>query len=86
MASGPYWLTNKYSFLITTALAMGGAWAAGVRLGGLAPTLAVAGVGLGLAMVQRKLRGGRSNVGNWQQIEQAIGQGTPTMLFVYSDT
>ena len=86
MASGAYWLANKYSFLITTALAMGGAWAAGARVGGIAPTLAVAGFGLGLAAVQRKLRGGRSNVGNWQQIEQAIGHGTPTLLFLYSDT
>ena len=86
MSSGMYWFANKYSYLITAALAMGGAWAASTRVGGLAPTLAVAGVGLGLAAVQRKLRGGRSNVGNWEQIDQAIGHGSPTMLFLYSDT
>ena len=80
------WFANKYSYLITAVLAMGGAWVASTRVGGLAPTLAVAGVGLSLAVVQRKLRGGRSNVGNWQQIEQAIGHGTPALLFIYSDT
>ncbi len=77
---------NKYSYLITAALAMGGAWAAGARLGGLVPTLAMAGVGLGMAAVQRKLRGGQSSVGNWEQINQAIGHGTPALLFIYSDT
>ena len=80
------WLVNRYSYLITTALAMGGAWALGSRMGGLAPTVAVAGVGLGLAAVQWKLRGGPSSVGSWQQAQQAIGRGTPTLLFVYSDT
>ena len=80
------WFVNKYSYLITAALAMGGAWLAGARVGGLVPTLAVAGVGLGLAAVQRRLRGGRSNVGNWEQIERAIGQGRPALLFAYSDT
>jgi hypothetical protein len=80
------WNVNKYSYLITTALAMGAAWALGARLGGLAPAIAVAGVGLGLATIQRRLRGGPSNVGSWQQAQQAIGTGTPTLLFVYSDT
>ncbi len=80
------WFVNRYSYLITTALAMGGAWALGARLGGLAPAVAVAGVGLGLAAIQRRLRGGPSSVGSWQQAQQAIGHGTPTMLFVYADT
>ena len=80
------WNVNRYSYLIASALAMGGAWAIGARIGGLAAPLAVAGVGLGLAAVQRKLRGGSSNVGSWQHVQKAIGAGTPVLLFVYSDT
>ena len=77
---------NRYSFLIASALAMGGAWAIGARIGGLAAPIAVAGVGMGMAALQRGLRGGASNVSGWQQVKQAIGRGTPTLLFIYSDT
>ena len=80
------WTINRYSYVITAAAAMVGAWALGARVGGLAPSLAVAGVGLGLAAVQRRLRGGASSVRSWQAARQAIGRGTPTLLFIYSDT
>ena len=80
------WNVNRYSYLITAALVMAGAWAVGARFGGLAPTLAVAGVGLGLAAVQRKLRGGPSTAPTWQKVQQAIGHGMPSLLFIYSDT
>lgn len=76
---------NRYSFLITTALAMGGAWAAGARMGGFAAPVAVAGVGLALAAVQRKLRGGASAVASWKDV-QRISHGTPSLLFIFSDT
>jgi hypothetical protein len=75
------WNLNRYSYLITTALAMGVAWLAGSRFGGPWPAVAVAGAGLGLAMVQRKLRGGASDVQAWD----ALGPG-PLLLFIYSDT
>lgn len=80
------WYINRYSYLIATALAMGGAWALGARVGGIAPAVAVAGVGVGMAAVQRKLRGGPSNVAGWKQLRRAIGGGTPALLFIYSDT
>lgn len=80
------WNVNRFSYLIAAALAMGGAWAAGARLGGLAAPLAAASVGLGLAAAQRKFRGGPSSVGSWQQVQHALGRGVPTLLFVYSDT
>ena len=51
------WMLNRYSFLISSALGMGIAWLVGSRFGGRWATLAVAGTGLGLALVQRKLRG-----------------------------
>ena len=77
------WNLNRYSYLITTALAMGVAWLAGSRFGGPWPAVAVAGAGLGLAMVQRKLRGGASDVRAWA----ALGAGPgPLLLFIYSDT
>ena len=62
------WHLNRYSFLITSALAMGIAWLVGARFGGLWPSVAVAGAGLGLALVQRKLRGGASDVSAWDQL------------------
>ena len=77
---------NRYSYLIATGLAMGGAWVAGSRFGGPAPTLAVAGVGLAMALVQRRLRGGASSVAAWSDVLGQLGHGTPTLLFVYSDT
>ena len=77
---------NRYSYLIATGLAMGGAWVAGSRLGGAAPTLAAAGVGIAMALAQRTLRGGASTVASWNDALGRIGHGTPTLLFVYSDT
>ena len=77
---------NRYSYLIATGLAMGGAWLAGSRIGGPAPTLAVVGVGAAMALVQRKLRGGPSTVASWNEALGRLGGGTPTLLFIYSDT
>jgi hypothetical protein len=80
------WNLNRYSYLITAALAMGGAWAAGARLGGAAPALGVAGVGIAMALAQRKLRGGASSVASWNDALGQVGRGTPGLLFLYSDT
>ncbi len=79
-------VVNRYSYLITAGLAMGGAWLAGSRIGGPAPTLAVAGVGVAMALVQRKLRGGASTVATWDEALGQLGRGTPALLFIYSDT
>lgn len=78
---------NRYSYLIAACLAMGGAWVVGSRSGGPVPTLAVAGVGVAMALVQRTLRGGASTVGSWNDALGQLAQGTPTLLFIYySDT
>jgi hypothetical protein len=77
---------NRYSFLIASALAMGAAWLVGARFGGLWPSVAVAGTGLGLALVQRKLRGGASDLAAWDQLDAGSGRGEPVLLFLYSDT
>ena len=77
---------NRYSYLIATGLAMGGAWLAGSRIGGPAPALAVAGVGITMALVQRRLRGGPSTVASWNEALAQLGRGTPVLLFLYSDT
>ena len=79
-------VVNRYSYVITAGLAMGGAWLAGSRIGGPAPTLAVAGVGIAMALVQRKLRGGPSTVASWSEALGQLGRGTPVLLFLYSDT
>ena len=79
-------VVNRYSYLITAGLAMGGAWLAGSRIGGPAPTLAVVGVGMVMALVQRKLRGGGSTVASWNEALGQLGRGTPALLFLYSDT
>ena len=79
-------VVNRYSYLIATGLTMGGAWLAGSRLGGPAPTLAVAGVGIAMALAQRKLRGGASTVASWNEALGQLGRGTPLLLFLYSDT
>ena len=80
------WFVNRYSFLITSALAMGLAWLVGSRFGGLWTSVAVAGAGLGLALVQRKLRGGASDVAAWDDFGVAPGGRQPLLLFLYSDT
>ena len=80
------WLLNRYSFLITSGLVMGGAWLLGARFGGVWPSLAVAGAGLGLALVQRKLRGGASDLSAWDALGPASEQRQPLLLFLYSDT
>ena len=77
---------NRYSYLIATGLAMGGAWVVGSRFGGPAPTLAVAGVGIAMALVQRTLRGGASAVDSWNDVLRQLGHGKPALLFIYSDT
>ena len=79
-------LLNRYSYLISTALAMGLAWLVGARFGGPWPTVAVAGTGLGLALVQRRLRGGASDVSTLAELDAGPGQRQPLLLFIYSDT
>ena len=81
------WLVNRHSFLITSALVMGLAWLLGSRFGGgLWPSVAVAGAGLGLALVQRKLRGGASDLAAWDELGSDPGRRQPLLLFIYSDT
>ena len=77
---------NRYSYLMTSALLMGGAWLLGARFGGIWPTVAVAGTGLGLALIQRRLRGGGSDVAAWDALGVTSGHGLPLLLFLYSDT
>jgi hypothetical protein len=77
---------NRYSYLIASGLAMGVAWALGVRMGGLWAVVGVASVGGALAVIQRRLRGGSSAVRSWDDLQAEIGQGTPLLLFIYSDT
>lgn len=79
-------LVNRYSYLIASALAMSLAWLVGARFGGVWPSVAVAGVGISMALVQRKLRGGHSNAGTWDEVSAEIGSGRPLLLFLYSDT
>lgn len=80
------WNLNRYSFLITALLAIGGVGAAAMRINRLTAPIAMAGAGLAMVAVQRTLRNGPSSLRSWQQVEQALGGGTPTLLFVYSDT
>jgi hypothetical protein len=77
---------NRYSYLITAALAMGAAWMVGARAGSLWAIVGVAGVGGALALIQRWLRGGSSAVETWDEVRAATGRGTPLLLFIYSDT
>ena len=77
---------NRYSYLITSALMMGAAGLIGARFGGAWPTVAVAGTGVGLALIQRRLRGGASDVGALAELDAGAGQREPLLLFIYSDT
>ncbi|MCC6176251.1 MAG: hypothetical protein IT305_13170 [Chloroflexi bacterium] len=77
---------NRYSYLIASGLAMGGAWLTASRFGGVWPAVAVAGVGAGLALFQRQMRGGPSALASWDELSAAIGRGIPLLLFLYSDT
>ena len=79
-------LLNRYSYLITSALVMGAAWLAGARFGGPWPTVAVAGTGIGLALVQRRLRGGTSNVAALDELRDGAHPDGPLLLFIYADT
>jgi hypothetical protein len=79
-------ILNRYSYLITSALVMGAAWLIGARFGGPWPTVAVAGSGLGLALIQRRLRGGRSDVSTLADLEDRSDGRQPLLLFIYSDT
>jgi len=77
---------NRYSYLVTSALVMGVAWLIGARFGGPWPTVAVAGSGIGLALVQRRLRGGASDVTRLDDVEANPRLRQPLLLFLYSDT
>jgi hypothetical protein len=77
---------NRYSYLITSALVMGAAWLVGARFGGPWPTVAVAGTGVGMALIQRRLRGGTSDITTLAELDDAGGGRQPLLLFIYSDT
>ncbi|MCC7370219.1 MAG: thioredoxin family protein [Chloroflexi bacterium] len=76
---------NRYSYLFTSAVAMLVAWVVGARFGGVWPAVTVGGVGVGLAVAQRMLRGGSSDVVSWRGVQEEIGQGQPTLLYLFSD-
>ena len=77
---------NRYSYLITSALVMGAAWLVGARFGGPWPTVAVAGSGLSMALIQRRLRGGTSDVSTLADLDVRSGERQSLLLFIYSDT
>ena len=77
---------NRYSYLFTSAVAMGVAWLIGARFGGLWPALAAGSVGVGLALIQRQLRGGASDVPTWEGVRAEIEKGRPLLIFLFSDT
>jgi hypothetical protein len=79
------WLLNRYSYLIFSALALGGATVVGSRLGGPVGPAVVLGVGAALAAAQARLRSG-STLATWSAVQDAIRSGGPSLLFVYSDT
>src|SRR3954465_11265104 len=79
-------LLNRYSYLLTSALVMGAAWLIGARFGGLWPSAAVAGTGLGMVLLQRRLRGGASDISGRGEIVAAPGPREPSLLFLYSDS
>ena len=77
---------NRYSYLFTSAVAMLVAWLVSARFGGLWPAVAVGGVGVGLALIQRVLRGGASDVPTWDGVEAEIAKGRPLLIFLFSDS
>jgi hypothetical protein len=79
-------IANRYSYLLTSALAMGAAWLFGARFGRLWSTVGVAGAGIGLALIQRRLRGGPSDARTWEDVGIGNGRERPALLFLYSDT
>lgn len=79
------WYINRYSYLIFSALALGGATALGARLGGPVGPAAVVGVGATLALAQAVLRSD-SSLQSWSAVQEAIRGGGPSLLFIYSDT
>jgi hypothetical protein len=79
-------VANRYSYLITSSLMMGCAWLVGARFGGLWSAVGVAGVGIGLALLQRRLRGGSSDAAGWDDVGAGAVRDRPALLFIYSDT
>ena len=77
---------NRYSYLFTSAVAMLVAWLVSARFGGLWSAVAVGGVGIGLALIQRMLRGGASDVSTWDGVEAEIAKGRPLLIFLFSDS
>jgi hypothetical protein len=79
------WILNRYSYLITSALVMGVAWLVGSRFGALWSSVAVAGTGVGLALMQRRLRGGGSDLSTIYDSESDPERRPPLLVFIYSD-
>jgi thiol-disulfide isomerase/thioredoxin len=77
---------NRNSYLFTSAVAMLVAWALGSRFGALWSAVAVGGVGVGLALIQRRMRGGASDVASWEGVQEEIGKGRPLLIFLFSDS
>lgn len=77
---------NRNSFLFTSAVVMAVAWVVGARFGGVWPTVAVATTGVAMALVQRRLRGGASDVATLAAVDDALEQGRPLLVYLYSDT
>ena len=79
------WLINRYSYVIFSAVAIGGATLLGSRLGALAGSAVVVGVGAALAAAQAKLSGD-SSAATWSMVQDLVHGTMPVLLFVYSDT
>ena len=76
---------NRYSYLFTSAVALLVAWFAASRFGRVWSVLAVGGVGVGLVLAQRVLRGGTSDVETWDGVQAEIEKGRPLLIFLFSD-
>lgn len=76
---------NRNSYLFTSAVAMLVAWLVTSRFGRVWPVVAVGATGLGLALAQRRLRGGRSDVPDWEAVQVEIEKGRPLLIFLFSD-
>ncbi len=77
---------NRRSFFVTSLVAVAGGWLVASPFGGVASAVAALGVGAGLVVAQRYLRRGGSGVASWDEARAQFGRGTPTVVFLYSDT
>jgi len=78
------WTLNRYSYAVMLAIVLAVALAAALRRD--TQTIFVVALLLALAAVPLLLRGGRSRAASWSDASAELGNGHPTLLFVYSDT